>query len=118
MAYFKIGETDYSPYVEQLTVNKSANFSAQTNAAGNTVVDYINSKRKITVGIIPLNDTIMSQLLGDIAPFNVSISFRDPRTNALYEGLACIIPEEEVDYYTIQSNNVMYNAMTLEFTEL
>jgi hypothetical protein len=56
MAYFKIGEIDFSPYVNSLKINKSANYNAQTNAAGNTVVDYINSKRTIEVGIIPVDN--------------------------------------------------------------
>lgn len=55
MAYFKIGDVDFSLYVNSLKVSKTANYSAQTNAAGDTVVDYINSKRTIEVGIIPLN---------------------------------------------------------------
>lgn len=118
MAYFKIGEVDYSPFVNKLTISKSANYTAQTNAKGNTVVEYINSKRKIKVGIIPLNDADMARLLADIAAFNVLISYRDPRTNELVENLVCIIPSEEVDYYTIQTDKVRYNALSLEFTEL
>ncbi len=118
MAYFKIGENDYSMYVNELRVRKEANYNAQTNAAGNTVVDYINAKREIEVGIIPLNDTVMAQLLNDIDAFNVSISFRNPRTNALEEGVNCIIPEDEIEYYTIQANKVMYQALSLTFTEL
>ncbi len=42
MAYFKIGSNDYSKYVCELKVGKKHNYSSQTNAAGNSVVDYIN----------------------------------------------------------------------------
>lgn len=117
MAYFKIDDVDFSAYVNALNVSKSSIYSAQTNAAGNGVADYINSKRTLTVGIIPLNDTVMAQLLTAIDAFNVSISFRNPKTNAL-EAMNCIIPESGVEYYTIQSGKVMYNAFTLTFTEL
>lgn len=117
MTYFKIGENDYSAYTNVLNVNKTNNYNAQTNAAGDTVVDYINSKREIEVGIIPLNDTVMSNLQTDIDAFNVSISFRNPKTNAL-ETINCIIPNNNVEYYTIQINKVMYNAFTLKFIEL
>ena len=55
MAYFKIGDVDFSPYVNSLKVNKRAIYNSQVNAAGNSIVDYINSKRTIEVGIIPLN---------------------------------------------------------------
>lgn len=118
MAYFKIGDTDYSMYVNQLNVNKEANYNAQTNAAGNTVVDYINHKRTIEVGIIPLDNAAMVALQAAIDAFNVSISFRNPMTGALEEGVNCIIPSSNVEYYTIQAGKVMYNAFMLEFIEL
>ena len=118
MAYFKIGEKDYSMYVNELNISTDTNYNAQTNAAGNTVVDYINKKRTIEVGIIPLNDTVMAELQADIEAFNVSISFRNPKTNILEENVNCIIPSNEVEYYTIQANKVMYNALSLTFEEL
>ena len=118
MAYFKIGDVDYSIYVNQLKINKSNVYNAQTNAAGNSVVDYINAKREIEVGIIPLNDTVMTQLQAAIDAFNVSISFRNPKTNTLETNVNCIIPDNGVEYYTIQANKVMYNAFTLKFIEL
>ena len=118
MAYFKIGNKDYSMYVNELKITKDTNYTAQTNAAGNTVVDYINHKRTIEVGIIPLNDVDMSNLQKDIDAFNVSISFREPNTNKLEENINCIIPSNNVEYYTIQANKVMYKAFTLKFIEL
>ena len=118
MAYFKINGKDYSHIVNALKVVKSANYNAQTNAAGDTVVDFINHKRTIEVGIIPLSASSMAPLLADLDAFNVSISFRNPQTNALEENLNCIIPGEEIEYYTIQVNNVSYNGMTLNFIEL
>lgn len=118
MAYFKIDGVDYSMYVNALKVNKSSVYNAQTNAAGNTVVDFINAKREIEVGIIPLNPTAMQKLQTAIDAFNVSISFRNPKTNALEEGIDCIIPENGIEYYTIQADKVMYNAFTLKFIEL
>lgn len=118
MSYFKIGDNDYSMYVNELTIGTNVAYNSQTNAAGNTVVDYINEKRVITVGIIPLNDTVMKDLKADIKAFNVNISFRNPDTNELAEDVNVIIPANEVSYYTIQVNNVMYNAISLQFTEL
>lgn len=118
MAYFKIGNTDYSMYVNKLNISKEANYNAQTNAAGNTVVDYINHKRIIEVGIIPLDSAAMMALQSAIDAFNVSISFRNPKTGALETGVNCIIPSSNVEYYTIQADKVMYKAFTLEFIEL
>lgn len=118
MAYFKIGDTDFSKSVNALKITKSNNYNAQTNAAGDTVVDYINRKRGFEVGIIPLDDAQMKALQAAIDSFNVSISFRNPQTGALEEGVNCIIPSDDVDYYTIQANKVSYKAFTLKFTEL
>lgn len=118
MAYFKINNNDYSKYVNALKVDTNNNYNAQTNAAGDTVVDYINKKRTIEVGIIPLDAAVMANLKADIEKFNVSISYRDPDTNSLATGVNCIIPNNEIEYYTIQVDKVMYKAFTLQFEEL
>jgi hypothetical protein len=116
--YLKIGDNDYSMYVNALRVSTNTNYNSQTNAAGNTVVDYINQKRTIEVGIIPLNDEIMSKLQADIKKFNVTISFLNPETKQLEEGVNCIIPSNEVEYYTIQVDRVLFDACSLVFEEL
>lgn len=117
MAYFKINGFDYSKYVSALKVNKSSVYNAQTNAAGNTVVDYINSKRVIEVSIIALDNSIMPNLLGLVDGFDVNITYLNPRSNKLEE-VNCIVPDDEIEYYTIQSGKVLYKAFNLKFTEL
>ena len=117
MAYFMINGIDYSHYVNELKVGSEANYNAQTNAAGDTVVDYINTKRIIEVGIIPLNQTTLANLTTAIDEFNVSITFLNPKTNSL-ESINCIIPSSNVEYYTIQAGKVMTKAFTLQFIEL
>ena len=118
IAYFKINGVDYSKYVNQLKVESAAAYNAQTNAAGNTVVDLINKKRTIEVGIIPLDSAAMIELQAAIDAFNVSISYRCPKTGELAENINCIIHANNVDYYTIQAGKVMFNAFSLTFTEL
>lgn len=118
MAYFKINNHDYSMYVNQLKIDKQAIYKSATNAAGNTVVKYINTKRTFSVGIIPLDDAAMASLQADISNFKVFISYRDPATNELIENVSCIIPLNQVEYYTIQVNKVMYKAFTLTIQEL
>lgn len=118
MAYFKIENTDFSHYVNELKVERRANYNAQTNAAGNTVVDYINHKRTITVGIIPVDDEAMVALQSVIGNLAVSISYRDPVTGVLAENVGCILPDNNVEYYTIQSDKVLYKSFTLTFIEL
>lgn len=118
MAYFKIGGNDYSAYVNALNITEDVSYRAQTNAAGNTVVDNANKKRTIEVGIIPLEQDIMKNLLTDIDSFQVNLSFRNPKTNELAENVICIIPSNAVEYYTIRADKVSYKEFTLTFTEL
>ena len=118
MAYFKIGENDYSMYTSGLKIQSNTTYRAQTNAAGDTVVDNAKAKRTIEVSIIPLDAEIMKSLQADIAKFSALLSFRNPQTDELAENVLCIIPSSEVEYYTIQSNKVSFKACTLTFTEL
>lgn len=119
MSYFKINGKDFSNCVKELKVAKKANYNAQTNAAGDTVVDYINSKREIEVTIIPLEADKAAEILAAIDSFNVSLSFRNPITNALESGVSCIIPQTGVEYYTIQTGGlVLFNEFSLVFSEL
>lgn len=118
MSYFKINDIDFSYCVNQLKVNTTANYNAQTNAAGDTVVDYINHKRSFEVGIIPIDDIDMAKLKNELNKFNVSISFRNPETNELETNVNCIIPTDAVEYFTIRANRVLYKQFTLTFTEL
>lgn len=117
MAYFKINNVDYSAYVNSLEIEKEANYNSQTNAAGDTVVDYINSKREVEVGIIPINDTIMAQLQTALDGFNLSVQFLNPETKQL-ETINCIIKKNKVEYYTIQAANVSFKEFKITFIEL
>lgn len=118
MTYFKIGDTDFSMYVSDLKVKVKHNYIAQTNAAGDSVVDYISAKRTVEVGIIPIDAEAMVALQVAIQAFNVSISFFNPETNTLEENVNCIIPSNSVEYYTIRAGKTMFEACSLKFQEL
>jgi len=118
LAYFKINNIDFSKYINALKVNKEARYNLQTNANGDSVADYINAKRTIEAGIIPVDGKAMKDLLTAINSFAVNISFRNPQTEELEENVACIIPDNEVEYYTIQADKVLYKAFNLTFIEL
>ena len=119
MSYFlKINGNDYSMYVNKLMVGKEHFYKSMTNAAGNTLVKYVNSKRTIEVGIIPLDGNVMARLLADVDKFNVTISYRNPETNDVIENVKCIIPNHLVEYYTIQSGNAKFKALSLQIKEL
>ena len=118
MEYFKINGVDYSMYVNKLKVAHEHIYKGQVNAAGNTLVKYVNTKRIVEVGIIPLDSATMIQLQEAINDFKVKISFLNPTTGVLEEGVDCIIPHNSVDYYTVRAGNVSFKAVSLEFKEL
>lgn len=118
MAYFKIGDTDFSALVGGLKVAKTQKYNSQTNAAGNTVVDLITRKRTIEVEIIALDEADAMAVLNAVEAFNVSISYREPTTGSLAQGVNCIIPSTDIEYYTIQRDKVRLNKFKLKFTEL
>lgn len=118
MTYFKIGDKDFSNRVSSLVVKKKALYNSQTNARGDSVIDYINSKRTIEVGIIPLSASEMVELQVAIASFGVSLSFLNPETNSFEENVSCILPQNDVEYYTIRADRTSLKAVKLTFTEL
>ena len=118
MAYFKINGNDFSTYVNKLKVAREHIYKGQTNAAGNLLVKYVNTKRIIEVGIIPLDDAAMRSLQSVINQFKVTVSFLEPETGALVENVACIIPQNSVEYYTVQAGNTSFKAFSLELKEL
>ena len=117
MSYFKINGTDFSMYVNNLSITKNHIYKAQINAAGNTIVKYINTKRAINVGIIPLDSATMITLQNAIDNMTASISFLNPDTGEL-ETVTCMIPTQSVDYYTVRVGNTKFKAFTLQFEEL
>lgn len=118
MAYFKINGTDYSMYVSALKVATDHIYKGRTNASGNTIVKYVNSKRLIEVGIIPLDAGALASLLNNINSFNVTCDFLNPETQRLETGVNCIIESHIVEYYTIQNNKTKFKAFTLVLKEL
>lgn len=116
--YFSINNVDFSTYVKSLKINTSTNFISQTNALGDTVVDRLGTKRQIEVGIITLDSWDAYDLLETLTAFQVSLSFLNPYTNELEEGVVCIIPSTDISYYTIQADKVLVNEFNLVFTEL
>ena len=117
MTYLKMNDTDCSMYVNKLKVGKEHIYKARTNASGNTIVKYVNSKFIIEVGIIPLDDEAMATIQEIINGFQVRLSFLDPETKTLKEA-SCIVTKQSVDYYTIQDSKVRFKAFSLVFTEL
>lgn len=106
-------------YVNELKVAYSANYNAQTNAHGDTLVDYINTKREIEVGIIPLDRNAFENLMAATTSLQHQISYINPENTLELVDVDCILPKRNIEFYTIQSaDNTRLKAFTLKFTEL
>lgn len=116
MAYFKINNIDFSMYVNKLKLGTQHNYKGDTTALGLIQAQYKSTSRILEVGIIPLDAASLTALLTEIDKFAVQVTFLDPKTNQLTT-MDCIIPQNSVEYYTIQADKVMLQAFTLTFTE-
>ena len=116
--FFKINGNDYSMYVNKLIVGTEHNYEIKTSALGADRVTHKYKRKTLEVGIIPLDDATMMRFLADVDKFQVSISYRDPLTNTLVENMTCIIPNNLIEYYTIQVGNVKYKAFSLQIKEI
>jgi hypothetical protein len=119
MSYFlKINDIDFSMYVNKLIVGKEHLYESMNAADGGDLIKYRGSKYVLEVGFIPLDDVSMMNLLTVLDEFNVTVSFRDPKTNQIYENLVCIIPNHLVEYYTIRADKVSYKAFSVQILQV
>lgn len=119
MTYFKVNNEDLSSLVSGLKIGYETLVSDNSgrNAAGNTVIDIINLKRKAYVSFRHMDNTEMRKLLAAIDDYVVTVEFLDPKTNALVS-MTAYTGTPEPEYYTIQSKTVIYKPMELNFIEL
>lgn len=119
MNYFKINGTDFSHLVKSLKVGYETlvSDSSGRNAAGNTVIDVINRKIKLYVGLRHTTESEMRSFLSAIANYQVEATFLDPETNE-FTTITTYTGTPEPEYYTIQANGTIYKPMNLNFIEL
>ena len=116
--YFKINNVDYSHLVSGLKVGYETLVSDQSgrNARGDTVIDVVNTKTKLYVTFRHTTVAEMRSLLGAINGYVVSVSFLNPKTNAL-DTITAYTGTPEPEYYSI-SDKTIYKPMSLNFIEL
>ena len=117
--YFKIGDKDFSSLVSSLKVGKETLVSDESgrNANGDMVIDIVNKKRKVYVGLRYTTGAEMQQFLAATEGYVVNVSFLDPHTQKMTT-IRAYIGTPEPEYYTIQSGHVLCKPMNLNFIEL
>ena len=119
MAYLKINGTDYSQFVNKLSITTKQKYTARESANGDLLVKYITAKRNISVGLAPLDASKAKGIIAAISganSMNVTVEFLDPATNSL-SSANCIVPVNSVDYYFINSNGTLLKAVTFTAEE-
>ena len=113
----KIGSKDFSDLVSGLKVGYETlvSDSSGRNAAGDTVLDVINTKRKIYVTLRHTFADEMQEFLSAIEPFQVTITYLDPRTGDTSTA-DTYIGTPEPEYYNAKLG--IYKPMNLNFIEL
>lgn len=114
-----INGTDVSNLVQGLKVGYETLVSEDSgrNANGDTVLDIINRKVKLYVTFRPMDASEMATLLGAIADYVVSVSYRDSKTNAT-KTIQCYCGTPEPEYYWVLNNQVLYKSFSFNFIEL
>lgn len=119
MAYFKIGNTDYSSYVKSMKVGYETILSEDSgrNANGDNVVDIVNRKYKLYITFIPMPATAMKNLMQSISDFVVSVSFLNPRTETITT-INAYTGTPNPEYYFILDDRTLMKDLTLDFIEM
>lgn len=119
MSYFKINGTDFSDVISGLKVGYETLVADNSgrNAAGDTVIDVINRKIKVYTTLRHTTNDEMKSFLEAIADYVVTVEFLDSKTNSL-KSITAYTGTPEPEYYTIQSNTIIYKPMSLNFIEL
>lgn len=117
MVIFKINDNDFSDLISGLKVGYETlvSDSSGRNANGDTVIDIINTKRKIYVTLRHTTITEMQSFLAAIEPYQVEVSYLDPITNTI-QTAQTYIGTPEPEYYNISKS--LYKPMNLNFIEL
>jgi hypothetical protein len=117
MAIFKINNTDFSDLVTGLKVGYETLVSDNSgrNANGDTVLDVINTKRKIYVTLRHTTFAEMQSFLAAVEPFQVTVNYLDPKTNTL-KTANTYIGTPEPEFYNV--SKTLYKPMSLNFIEL
>ena len=117
MTIFKINGVDFSGLISGLKVGYETlvSDSSGRNAAGNTIIDIINMKRKLYVSFRPTTFPEMQELLDAISPYVVMVEYLDPQDNTLHE-ITTYTGTPEPEYYNV--SKTIFKPMNLNFIEL
>lgn len=118
MAYLKINGVDVSSLVAGLKVEYETLVSDKSgrNANGDTVIDVINNKIKLTVDLRHTTAQEMRTFMGAIEDYVVGVDFLNPKNNQLTH-ITCYTGTPSPEYFTI-SDRTIFKPMNISLIEL
>lgn len=119
MKYIEIGGRDCSKYCNELKVTVNKKYNAQTNAVGDTVVDFIKSKVTLEVGFIQIDSNVDTQMIMEefCKGNSLLVKYLNPTTNEV-EQIICFVADSTFDYYTIRDEKVTIKPFKVKLVEL
>lgn len=118
--YLTINGVDFSKYVSGIKVQKQTKFNQQTNAAGNTVIDFINCKYVVEVAFTPIiGETEINNFNMAFTSDNglvVSLGFYNPFTTSI-STISASNGNKTLEWYNLSSKQIT-KPFTLTFTQL
>jgi hypothetical protein len=118
MDYFYINGVNFSHLVSGLKVGYETLVGSDSgrNAAGDTVIDVINRKRKLYITFRHTTNEEMANFLTAIKDYVVEVSYMDPKGDEILS-MTAYTGTPEPEYYTI-SDKTIFKPMSLNFIEL
>lgn len=117
MSYFEIDGVNFSQLISTMKIGYKTLTTDSTNASGSIVVDVINKKVSIEVGLRHTTDDEMKVFLSAIDDYVCEISYRDSKTG-IKKTINAKVSAPEPEYYTIQDGFIIYKPMSVSFEEL
>lgn len=119
MEYFGINGVDFSHMVSSHKIGYETLVSDKSgrNAAGDSVIDVVNRKRKLYITFRHTTGEEMAELLHAIADYVITVQYFDAKGEEVLDFTAYHgTPEPEL--YTKQGEHIIYKPMALNFIEL
>lgn len=119
MSYLKINNVDFSNLISGLKIGYETLVSSDSgrNAAGDSVIDVVNRKVKVYLTLRYTTGEEMESFLTAIKDYVVQVSFLDSKKQS-FTTITAYHGTPEPEYYTIQSDKVIYKPLEINFIEL
>jgi len=118
---FKVGSHDYTEYIDKDGLKPAFN-QIDKEGAGRNLLDIrmyrkmLGTKRKWSVSFLPVDESLMSQILYDMGNQYINITVLDARTNT-HETIECYSATVNCGIQRYINGRTEYDGITFDVTE-